>query len=53
MGYIIESELEPVGEAQVEFLDEPPTHEGDIHARRPLPIVPDGEIILHGVPELN
>lgn len=53
--WLTEFTLEPAGEAQVELLDNPPEHEGEIHARRELPLVPKGQEVygLHGVPELN
>ncbi len=54
---LIEFDLVPAGEAQVEFLDEPPAHPAPIHERRFCKEVPEGKdeqpYILHGVPELN
>jgi len=43
--WVIESVLESAGEAQVELLDAPPEHEGGIHPRRALPLIPDREVM--------
>ncbi len=59
--WLTEFALEPAGEAQVEFLDEPPEHEGEIHERRPLPPVVEGaetvdlhrELIRAWTPDLD
>ena len=46
--WITHSILEYQGVAQVEILDDPPRHKGEIHARRPLPEVRRSPMIILG-----